>query len=51
MIETSHAMGEYAKIFTQISVEESKIKDELLDESKALTPLNLEYMDLPYIFR
>ena len=50
MMRETPSMGEYARIFTEISIEESKIKRELLDETKVLQPLTLQYMDLPYIF-
>ena len=42
--------GPYARMKTQISVEEKKIQSKLLDKSKALKPLRLKYMDLPFIF-
>ena len=44
-------MGEYGLMFTKIWVPESEIKEEMFDKKKALTPMNLQYLDMPHITR
>ena len=44
-------MGEYGLQYTRIWVPESEIRKELFDPEEALLPMNLQYLDLPYIYR
>ena len=44
-------MGEYGCMYTKVWVPENHIREELFDEKGALSPMMLEYLDLPYIFR
>ena len=50
-IENCPSMDDYGLLFTKIWVPESEIKEQLFDKKKALTPMNLQYLDLPYITR
>ena len=45
------SMGEYGLQYTRIWVPESEIRKELFDPEEALLPMNLQYLDLPYIYR
>ena len=44
------AMEEYGLMYTNIWVPESDIREKLFDPKQALSPMNLQYLDLPYIF-
>ena len=44
-------MGEYGLRCTHVWVPESEIKTKLFDPEEALLPMNLQYIDLPYIYR
>ena len=46
----SPSMGEYGMLSTAIWAPEREIKAELFDDSKALQPMTLQYLDIPYIF-
>ena len=44
-------MGHYARQYIKIWVPEKKIKDEIFNRNSALQPMNMRYLDLPYIYR
>ena len=43
-------MGEYGCLHAEIWVPESRIKDEIFDKTQALQPMELQFLDMPYIF-
>ena len=43
-------MEDYGLMYTNIWVPESDIREKLFDPKQALSPMNLQYLDLPYIF-
>ena len=45
------AVGEYGMLATKIWAPESAIKKDLFDRSKALQPMDMKYLDIPFIFR
>ena len=44
-------MGEYGSIVSKVWVPENQIKKGLFDSSKALEPMCLKFLDLPYIYK
>ena len=44
-------MGEFAAIFSNIWPRESVIQDELFDKELELMPMNLQFLDMPYMCR
>ena len=43
-------MGEYGIIKTEVWVPESDIKREIFEDSGSKYPMNLFYMDIPYMY-
>jgi hypothetical protein len=50
-IKKNPSMGEYGVISTQIWTSESQTKKKLFDDRGPLQPMNLKYLDLPYIYK
>ena len=44
-------MGEYARMFTSIWAPETLIRDKLFNAKKSLQPMQLEYLDMPHVFK
>ena len=49
-MEVSPSMGDFAKMHTEIWAPESQIKNELFDVKKALVPMKLMYLDVPFVY-
>ena len=49
-MEYSPSMGDFAKMHTKIWAPESQIKNELFDVKKALVPMDLLYLDVPFVY-
>ena len=50
LIKKTPGMGEYGCLHAEIWVPESTIKDEIFDKTQALQPMELQFLDMPYIF-
>ena len=42
-------MGEHARLFTTIWGSEDEIKEKLFDKTKELQPMELMFLDMPYV--
>lgn len=50
-LKSSPEFPDYGVQRTKIWAPESEIKKELFDKDKALQPMKLEYLDMPYLFQ
>ena len=44
-------MGEYGAMTSKVWVAEGQIKRRMFDPSKALEPMSLKFLDMPFIFK
>ena len=49
-VKQSPSMGDYAMLPTEIWVPESTIREKLFDRSQPLQPMEMTYLDIPFIF-
>ena len=50
-VKSSPSMGDYALLKTEIWVPESDIRKKIFDSSQPLQPMEMNYLDIPIIYR
>ena len=50
-VQNSPSMGDYGRMFTNIWISESVIRDTLFNPRKSLQPMEMEYLDMPFVYK